>query len=81
MVEDNIEAVMNWPIPETLAESRSFVGLCSYYSRFIIYFWKIAGPLYALTKKDATLNWGPEQRSAFEELKSKLISAPILGIP
>jgi hypothetical protein len=79
--EEKIETVKNWPVPKNLMESRSFVGLCSYYRRFIKDFSKIAGPLYALTKKNATFAWGPEQQAAFEELKSKLISAPILRIP
>jgi hypothetical protein len=78
---DKVEAVRSWPTPKNLTESRSFTGLCSYYRRFIKDFSKIASPLYALTKKNAVFHWGDEQQQAFEELKSKLISAPILGIP
>ena len=78
---DKVEAVQNWPTPRNLTELRSFVGLCSYYRRFIAGFADIAAPLHDLTKKHASFRWGPEQDRAFNELKQRLISAPILGMP
>ena len=78
---EKVEAVENWPTPRNLTELRSFVGLCSYYRRFIPGFADMAAPLHALTRKNARFNWGPEQEKAFSRLKERLISAPILGMP
>ena len=78
---EKVEAVQNWPTPCNLTELRSFVGLCSYYRRFISGFANLAAPLHALTRKNARFSWGFEQEEAFNQLKERLISAPILGMP
>jgi len=78
---EKVEAVENWPTPRNLTELRSFVGLCSYYRRFIAGFADLASPLHALTRKHARFRWGPEQEEAFNKLKERLTSAPILGMP
>ena len=70
-----------WPTPRNLTELRSFVGLCSYYRRFISGFANLAAPLHALTRKNARFSWGIEQEEAFNQLKERLTSAPILGMP
>ena len=75
-----MEAVRSWTTPRNLTEVRSFVGLCSYYRRFIAGFADVAAPLHALTRKNARFIWGSEQDEAFNNLKEKLISAPILGM-
>ena len=79
--KDKVEAVQNWPTPRNLTELRSFVGLCSYYRRFIPEFARIAAPLHDLTRKNARFVWGSEQDEAFKELKERLITAPVLGMP
>ena len=79
--KDKVEAIQNWPRPRTLTELRSFVGLCSYYRRFISEFASIAAPLHDLTRKNARFSWGSEQETAFNQLKRCLISAPVLGMP
>jgi len=76
-----VEAVNNWPTPRNLTELRSFVGLCSYYRRFIAGFADLTAPLHALTRKNARFRWGLEQEEAFHKLKERLTSAPILGMP
>ncbi|KAK1427869.1 hypothetical protein QVD17_16567 [Tagetes erecta] len=76
-----VEAIKNWEAPRTPTEIRQFLGLAGYYRRFIKNFSKIAQPLTALTKKDADYIWGDEQRSAFQMLKHRLCSAPILSLP
>ena len=88
LTEDGIEvqpdkaaAVENWPLPRNLTELRSFVGLCSYYRRFISGFASMAAPLHELTRKNVRFNWGQEQDAAFKQLKERLISAPVLGMP
>ena len=78
---EKVEAVKSWPTPRNLTELRSFVGLCSYYRRFIPGFADMAAPLHSLTRKDTRFSWGPEQEEAFNRLKERLISAPILGMP
>ncbi|KAI3712629.1 hypothetical protein L1987_71189 [Smallanthus sonchifolius] len=76
-----IEAIKNWAAPTTPTEVRQFLGLAGYYRRFIEGFSKIAQPPTALTQKGKTYNWGDNQESAFQHLKQKLCSAPILALP
>ena len=76
-----IEAVRDWPIPASAKQVRSFLGLHTYYRKFIHCFADIARPLHKLTEKDSTFNWTPECHEAFQELKTALTSAPILAYP
>ncbi|KAI3712170.1 hypothetical protein L1987_70719 [Smallanthus sonchifolius] len=75
-----IEAIKNWAAPTTPTKVRQFLGLAGYYRRFIEGFSKIAQPLTALTQKGKAYNWGDNQESAFQHLKQKLCSAPILSL-
>lgn len=74
-----INAVENFPTPSSVKKVRSFVSLCSFYRKFIPCFAKIARPLYDLLSKDAKFGWGPEQQTSFDELKHKLVTAPVLS--
>ncbi len=76
-----ISAVQCWPTPNNARETRSFLGLCSYYRRFVPGFAGIARPLHKLCEKGAKFEWTKEATAAFEELKQNLTSAPILGYP
>ncbi|XP_073279525.1 uncharacterized protein [Primulina huaijiensis] len=76
-----IEAVKKWPIPLTVVEVRSFLGLAGYYRRFIADFSKIALPLTTLTRKTVKFEWTNECQQAFQVLKDKLTSAPVLALP
>ncbi|UYV77928.1 hypothetical protein LAZ67_15002896 [Cordylochernes scorpioides] len=76
---EKIRAVRDFPRPKSLKEVRSFLGLSSYYRRFIPNYAHIAQPLNALLKKDSVFSWNIEERHAFEALKSVLISEPVLG--
>ena len=78
---DKIEAVKNWERPGTVTGIRSFLGLASYYRRFIEGFSNIARPLHQLTEKNIHSVWAEECEQSFVELKEKLISAPILPYP
>jgi transposase InsO family protein len=73
--------VREWPTPRDVTEVRSFVGLCSYYRRFIQSFSQIAAPLHALTGKHAKFQWTQECDEAFTELKRRLITSPVLAMP
>ncbi|GJV58983.1 putative reverse transcriptase domain-containing protein [Tanacetum coccineum] len=76
-----IEAVKNWASPTTPTEICQFLGLASYYRRFIEGFSKIAKSLTELTQKNKKYIWGEYQESAFQLLKQKLWEAPILALP
>ncbi|KAA0067305.1 ty3-gypsy retrotransposon protein [Cucumis melo var. makuwa] len=62
-------------------EIRSFLGLAGYYRRFVEDFSRIANPLTQLTRKGTTFVWNPAYESSFQELKQKLVSAPVLTMP
>jgi ribonuclease HI len=76
-----IEAIKKWEAPRTPTEVRSFLGLAGYYRRFIGNFSKIALPLTQLTQKTRDFVWGESQEKAFQVLKDKLCSAPVLSLP
>ncbi|GJS89547.1 putative reverse transcriptase domain-containing protein [Tanacetum coccineum] len=76
-----IEAIKNWASPTTPTEIRQFLGLSSYYRRFIKDFLKIGKSLTELTQKNRKYIWGEDQESAFQLLKQKLCEAPILALP
>ncbi|GJS12690.1 putative reverse transcriptase domain-containing protein [Tanacetum coccineum] len=75
-----IEVVKNWTSPSTPTEIRQFLGLASYYQRFIKDFLKIAKSLTELTQKIKKYIWGEDQESAFQLLKQKLCEALILAL-
>ena len=76
-----VDAVANWRRPSTVTEIRSFLGLAGYYRRFIEGFSKIALPLTKLTQKGVKFEWSDDCECSFQELKNRLVSAPILTIP
>jgi hypothetical protein len=76
-----VEAVENFPTPNTPKQLRNFLELAGYYRRFVPQFSKIANPLHKILKKDAKFVWGEEQEIAFRSLKQKLTSEPILQYP
>jgi hypothetical protein len=76
-----IEAIRNFPFPKTAKQLKSFLGLAGYYRRFVPQFSKIAAPLHKLLKEDAKYVWEEEQEIAFQMLKQKLMSQPILQYP
>ncbi|GJS30835.1 putative reverse transcriptase domain-containing protein [Tanacetum coccineum] len=76
-----IESVKDWTSPKTPTEIRQFLGLAGYYRRFIEGFSKIAKPMTKLTQKKVKFEWGDKQEAAFQLLKQKLCSAPILALP
>lgn len=78
--ESGIAAVQGFPEPKTVKEVHSFIGLASYFRKFIEKFAIIAKPLYTLLKKDASFVYGETERNAFETLKAKLLKAPVLAI-
>ncbi|RWS03246.1 retrovirus-related Pol polyprotein from transposon 297-like protein [Dinothrombium tinctorium] len=76
---EKVKAVQEFPRPKDINNVRQFIGLASYYRKFIKNFSKTAEPLTRLTKKNENFYWSQEQEKAFEELKNKLSSAPVLA--
>ena len=77
----NTSRIQEWPTPKTVTEVKQFLGLCSYYRRFVKNFSLVAKPLSDLTSKDSALVWGGACQKAFDELKAKLTSPGITAFP
>ncbi|UYV70961.1 hypothetical protein LAZ67_8001260, partial [Cordylochernes scorpioides] len=75
---EKIASIKDFPALKTIKNVRAFLGLCSYYRRFIKEFSKIAYPLQILTRKNQRFVWGKEQESSFLTLKEKLSSPEVL---
>ena len=78
---DKIIAVKKIQPPKSVTQLRSFLGLAGYYRRFIKHFFSIAYPLNQLLHKDNTYEWNDQCQEAFDELKRRLTTAPILIYP
>ena len=76
-----IEAVQKIPVPKSQTEVRSSLGLASYYRRFEPKFAEIARPLHKASETSTNFEWKPAAQDAFESLKLKLTSTPILAFP
>ena len=76
-----VEAVQAYPAPTNLKNLRSFLGLASYYRRFIPNFSSVARPLHILTRKNVQFDWTRECQKAFDTLKKLLTQAPLLAYP
>lgn len=76
-----IEAITKWPTPTECREVQQFLGLCNYYRRFIRKCATIAKPLHRLTEKTREFQWTADCEEAFQSLKTKLSTAPILAFP
>ena len=75
---EKVEAVMSWERPKSVFEIRSFLGLAGYYRRFIEDFSWLATPMTRLTRNEVNFEWNDLCERAFQELKMRLTSAPIL---
>ncbi|KAH9649714.1 hypothetical protein KPL70_026087 [Citrus sinensis] len=75
-----ITAMVRWPTPQTTKKLRGFLGLTSYYRRFIHGYASLAAPLTDLLCKDA-FQWTPAAADAFEALKRAMVEAPVLRLP
>ena len=76
-----LTAIREIPPPKTATEVRSFLGLARYYRCYVKNFAAIAGPLHALTQKDAVFHWSADCQEAFDHLKTLLTTSPITAFP
>jgi hypothetical protein len=77
---DKIEAIRGWPTPINLLDVRSFMGLSSYYRRFVVGFSKISHPITSFQNKGTKFEWALKCEKNFNLLKELLTSAPVLNI-
>ena len=70
---ENIRAILEWPSPKNITELRGFIGICTYYRKFVKGFSKLTSPLTDLTKKDA-FKWNEEVENSFQKIKEVMSS-------
>ncbi|KAL4085336.1 hypothetical protein QTP88_012457 [Uroleucon formosanum] len=76
----HVDAMLNYPVPKNQKQVRQFLGLASYFRRFICNFSVIAKPLYDLVKKNVDFIFGEQEQEAFKYLSSILTKTPVLAI-
>jgi transposase InsO family protein len=76
-----VAGVADWPTPSNRKEVQSFLGFTNFYRRFIQGFSDLARPMFDLTRKDSAWQWGKAEDAAFEAIRNRVISAPILSFP
>ena len=81
MDPEKVHAVEQWPQPGDRKSLQRFLGFVNFYRRFIRGYSSIAAPLTRLTSPKVRFTWGPEAEEAFQTLKGKFTSAPILVHP
>jgi hypothetical protein len=76
-----VKVILEWPKPNNVTEVRSFLGVAQYWRKFIANFSSIATPLHAVTSVKQVFQWGGKKQKAFDTLKEKISSAPVLALP
>lgn len=81
MVDNKVQAIVNWPTPRTVKEVRSFLGLAGFYREFIEMFSDTVASLNDLLQKESVFHWADEHQKAFDALKRKIAAQPTLILP
>jgi hypothetical protein len=76
-----IAGAVEWPTPGSKKEVQSFLGFTNFYRRFIQGFSDLARPLFDLTRNNSDWHWEAAERSTFEAIHKRVVSAPILMFP
>ena len=76
-----VEKASTWPIPTTVKEVQQFLGFAGYYRRFVKHFADVARPLHRLTERVTEFRWTDECQAAFDELRRRLVTSPVLAYP
>jgi hypothetical protein len=80
-LHDKIQAITQWPTPQTKSDVQQFLGFLNFYRKFISKFSDISNPLTMLTKNEQPFLWGRDQQIAFDTLRTALTSEPVLTLP
>ena len=78
---EKVRVILDWPRPQSVHDVRSFLGLASYYWKFIKGFSQLAKPMTDLTRDKVVWSWGDAQEHSFTALKVAIAMAPILRLP
>lgn len=78
---EKVASIAKWPVPKTIKQVRGFLGLASWYRRFIENFSSLTFPITETLSTKRRFKWTPEANSAFEEVKKRLTTAPVLANP
>ena len=78
MDDKKVNKVKNWSVPKMVKQVREFLGFTGYYRRFIQDYSTLAQLLLDLTKKTTPWHWKERQQTAFEALRDRMCSKPIL---
>jgi len=81
MEKKKVQGVIEWPVLKSVKDVQKFWGLAKYYRQFVKDFAKIARPLHEMMRKEIKWSWREKQQKAFEELKERFMTEPILGTP
>ena len=81
MDPEKVSAVAKWPTPTNRKMVQRFLGFANFYRKFIRNFSTVASPLHALTSPHSKFQWSPQAESAFQRLKDRFTSAPVLALP
>ena len=77
----NIKVILDWPLPTSVKQVQSFLGLANYHREHISHFAEIAAPLYSLTSVKAPFAWEEPHTNAMRQLQAKMTSTPVLAYP
>ena len=78
---NKVKVVADWPVPSNVSEVRQFLGLASYYRRYVQNFSTIVASLHALTQDGISFCWDQACNDAFTTLKNHLVNSPVLAYP
>jgi len=81
MEKEKVQRVIEWPVPKSMKDVQKFLELANYYRQFVKDFAKIVRPLHEMMKKENKWSWGEKQQKAFEELKERFMTEPVLVTP
>lgn len=81
MDKHKVEAIREWPVPKNIKDIQTFMGFCNFYRKFIEGFSRICVPINMLLRKGQKWAWEEEQQAAFDTLKERFTTAPLLIWP
>jgi hypothetical protein len=78
--QEKIQTILDWPTPRNITELRGFLGICTYYRRFVKGFSQLCAPLTDLTRK-GVFKWTEAAQQTFDKMKKVMSTCPVLALP